>query len=326
MPKNDPIERALDRLGELRHAEASPAVVEEVRGFLRNRSNMVVAKGAKVTRELKITALLPDLVSVFNKFIKDAPRLDKRCAALTEIVETLYDFDYDEADPFVFGLKHVQMEASFGPPVDAAAELRGLSARGLLRTRYPAAMTEVVPLLVDREPAARIGAVRAIAVNGGEAGVLLLRLKVLTGDLEAEVLGECFAGLLAASADKAVSFVGKFMDSEEAAIAEAAMLALGESRLPAAYAVLREKWERTVGKPARKVLLMAMAASRLDEAITFLVGLVEGERVHTAVDAVEALAIYKLNERVSQVVRQAVSGRREKELAERFKRDFEGAL
>ena len=44
MGKSDPIERALDRLGELRHAEVSTAVAEEVRGFLRDRSNLVVAK------------------------------------------------------------------------------------------------------------------------------------------------------------------------------------------------------------------------------------------------------------------------------------------
>jgi hypothetical protein len=323
MPKKDPIENALDRLGELRHAAESPSLVDELRGFLRNRSNMVVAKAAKVTRELRIAALQPDLLLAFNKFMGDAPRLDKRCAALTEIVEALYEFDYDDPAPFLSGLKHVQMEASFGPPVDAAAKLRAMSAQGLLRTRYPDAVTEVVPLLVDREPPARIGAVRALAGNGGEAGLLLLRLKALTGDTEAEVLGECFAGLLAASGDKAVALVAKFIDSEDGASAEAAILALGESRLPAAYNVLKEKWDRTIGKSEKKVLLVAMAASRLDEAIAFLVGLVESETAHTAGDALEALAIYKLNAGVSRAVQKAVSGRRERELLERFRRDFE---
>jgi len=44
MAKSDPIERSLDRLGELRCAEVSETVVQEVREFLRNRSNLVVAK------------------------------------------------------------------------------------------------------------------------------------------------------------------------------------------------------------------------------------------------------------------------------------------
>jgi hypothetical protein len=196
MAKADPIERALERLGELRTAEESDAVIEEIRGFLRNRSNLVVAKSAKVARELRIAALLPDILVAFDKLMTNAPKLDKRCAATTELLTALYEMDYTEPAPYLAGLKHVQLEASFGPPVDEAAKLRAISAQGLLRTRHRDALAEVVPLLVDREPAARMGAVRALAANGGETGALLLRLKVLPGDSEAAVLADCFAGLL----------------------------------------------------------------------------------------------------------------------------------
>ena len=137
----------------------------------------------------------------------NAPKLDRRCAAVTEIVSALYELDYTEPAPFLKGIKHVQLEASFGPPVDEAAKLRAVSAQGLLRTRHQDALSEVLPLLTDCEPAARAGTVRALAANGGEAGVLLLRLKVLSGDAEAAVLGECFAGLLAAAPEKSVGFV-----------------------------------------------------------------------------------------------------------------------
>ena len=182
MARNDPIERALTRLGELRHAGPTAAVTEELRGLLLNRSNLVAAKAAAVVRELRIVALVPELATAFNKFMADAPRLDKRCAALTEITSALYELDYDQPDPYLAGIRHVQLEGSFGPPVDEAAKLRAVSAQGLLRTQYAEALFKVVELLVDREPAARIGAIRALAANGGEAGTLLLRLKVLTGD------------------------------------------------------------------------------------------------------------------------------------------------
>ncbi len=214
------------------------------------------------------------------------------------------------------------MEASFGPPVDEAAKLRAVSAQGLVRTRHPDALAEVTQLLVDREPAARIGAVRALAVNGGEAGILLLRLKVLTGDVEPAVLGECFAGLLEASPAKSVHFVAKYIDSEDGDIAQAAMLALGESRLPAAFEVLREKWARTIGMPTKKILLASMAASKLDGAIAFLVSLIETESIPTATAAVEALSIYSRNERVKQSVSDAVMARRNETLVAHFKRDF----
>lgn len=323
MAKSDPIQKALDRLGELRHAEPSAPVIDELRVFLRNRSNLVVAKAAMVVRDLKIAALLPELVAGFNKFMADAPRLDKRCAALTEIASAFYELDYNDPGPYLAGIRHVQLEGSYGPPVDEGAKLRAISAQGLLRTRYADALPEVVELLVDREPAARMGAVRALSVNGGEAGILLLRLKVLTGDSEPAVLGECFAGLLAASPEKSVAFVGNYIDSADDATREAAMLALGESRLPAAYEVLQEKWGRTAVLAEKKVLLVSMATSRLDDAIAFLVSLVESATVSIASAAVEALSIYRHNERVSKSIGHSVLGRQDEKLTETFQRYFE---
>ena len=322
MAKNHPIERALNRLSELRHAAPSDTVTAELREFLRNRSNLVVAKAAVVVRELSLVALIPDLVAGFSKFMPDAPRLDKRCAALTAIASALYELDYVEPEPYLAGIKHVQLEGSYGPPVDEAAKLRAVSAQGLLRTRRADLLSEVVQLLVDREPAARIGAIRALGVNGEEAGVLLLRLKVLTGDTEPAVMAECFSALLVASADKSLKFVAKYIDSDDEPTAEAAIVALGESRLPAAYAVLKEKWNRTVLMPVKRVLLAAMAALKLEEAIAFLISLVESANAETAAAAVEALCLYRHNARVSESVRTAALTRKEKAVVEEYRDSF----
>jgi hypothetical protein len=324
MAKNDPIERALNRLSELRHADPSDTQTAELREFLRNRGNLVVAKAAVVIRELSLVALIPDLVAGFSKFMADAPRLDKRCAALTAIASALYELDYVEPEPYLAGIKHVQLEGLYGPPVDEAAKLRAVSAQGLLRTRHADRLSEVVQLLIDREPAARIGAIRALGVNGGEAGVLLLRLKVLTGDTEPAVMAECFSALLVAAADKSVKFVANYIDSDDEATAEAAMLALGESRLPAAYSVLKEKWNRTVLMPVKRALLAAMAALKLEEAIAFLISLVESANAETAAAAVEALCIYRHNERVSESVRTAALTRKEKAIVEEYRDSFGG--
>jgi hypothetical protein len=325
MAKADPIESALDRLGELRHEDLSPQVTDELRKALRNRSNLVVAKAAKVARELRATELVSEMVAAFDRLMANAPKLDKRCSAVTELATALYELDYVEPEPYLAGLKHVQMEGSFGPPVDEAAKLRAVSAQGLLRTRYADALAEVVPLLVDPELAAREGAVKAFAVNGGDSGALLLRLKVLTGDGEPAVIAECFAGLLA-TGEKSVGFVARYLDAEDEAVAEVAMLALGESRLARAYEVLKEKWQRTVLQSVRKVLLAAMASSRLDEAVAFLVSIVEEGGVSTARDALEALSIYRSNERVVAAVKLAVEGRKDKRLGEEFRREFDSEV
>jgi hypothetical protein len=323
MSKNDPIESALNAIGELR-GEASPQQVEkELRTYLANRSNLVVAKAAKVAGELRVSHAVPELVKGFHRLMKDPAKLDKRCAAVTAIVSALYELDYVEPEIYRVGLRHVQMEASFGPPVDAAATLRGISAQGLLRTRYPRRMDEVLPLLIDREPAARLGAVRALGTNGGDAGLLLLRLKVLTGDEEPDVLAECFSALLAADADQSLAFVAAYLDDDEETTAEAAIWALGQSRLGAAFAALREKWDRTMYVGTRKVLLSAFAASRLPEASEFLYSLLREESLQTARDVLEALAPYAASEAITEAVRSAVEAHGQKSLRDNFREMFQ---
>ncbi len=322
MSKPDPVQQALERLGELRHAPLTDQAISEIRRSLQNRSNLVIAKAAKVAGELRATAVVSDLVASFHKLMADPLRLDKRCAALTEIVTALYEFDCDDPEPYLIGLRHIQMEGSFGPPVDAAAKLRGLCAQGLLRTPHPNAPDLVVRLLVDREPEARLGAVKALATNGGEAGVLVLKLKVYTGDKEPEVLGECFAGLLAAAPERSLGLVGEYVDSADDAVAEAAILALGESKNERAFEMLKDKWQRTVGGPLRQVLLVAMACSRLKSAIAHLLAIAGEASPQTAAQAIEALATYRSSERIRSSLQKIVLERNEQVVTKAFTQHF----
>jgi HEAT repeat protein len=322
MSKSDPIEKALDRLAEMHPRDPSPQNTDEIRRFLTHKSNLVVSKAAKLVAEQRRSEFVPDLVSAFNRFIANPAQLDKRCAALTGITEALYEMDYCEPGIYLQGLRHVQMEASFGPPVDAAAALRGISAQALLRTRYKDAMAAVLPLLVDREPPARIGAVRALATNGGAAGALLLRLKVLTGDSEPEVVAECFLGLLSSAPEESPRFVADFMDADDQAISDAAIWALGQSRLPAAFEALRNKWERTIARDQRMRLLSGIAMLRLESGIEFLCSIISAENETTASDASNALGTFKANSNIRAAVATAVRERRDNKLQSTFVREF----
>ena len=321
MSKPDPTEQALERLSAFKTETNDAALAEQLKAFLANRSNQVVAKAAKIARERRLTQLVPDLVKTFDRLMADPAKLDKRCAAVTEIAMALYEMDYLDADVYCKGVAHVQMEASFGPPVDVAATLRGISAQGLVRTRYPRALEKVVSLLVDPQPPARVGAVRALATNGGEAGALVLRLKALVGDRDIDVVAECFAGLLAAERDAAVEFVAGFADSD-GEVCEAAILALGASRLPKAIEILKERWERTVHGSLRKALLLALATSRDEAALSFLISLLDSTNVETATNIITALAVHRNSERIRQAVSQAIDRRREPALVDAFRRDF----
>jgi hypothetical protein len=300
--KHDPIEQALEKLAALKSSPADPGLLEQLRAFLRNRSNLVVAKAAKIAGERRLAELLPDLVVAFHKLMADPARLDKRCAALTEIVAALYAQDYSEPEVYLKAVHHVQREGSFGPPIDSAAQLRGLGVQGLVRTRFPDALAEAVALLVDPEPPARIGAVRALASNGGEAGALALRLKVLTGDRVPDVLAECFSGLLAVPSESSVTFVSSYVDDEESAIAEAAILALGASRSARAISALKDKWQRTRRGPLKKILLLALSTSRSEDALQFLLGLLETDSVSSAAEILSALA----SQRPTQTIRDSI--------------------
>jgi HEAT repeat protein len=299
MKKPDPIEHSLERLSQLRNQTDAPSVASELRQALTNRSNLVVAKAAKVAGELRASAVLPDLLSAFNRLMKDPGKLDKRCAAVTEIVTALYELDYTEPGVYLCGIVHVQMEASFGPPVDEAAKLRAQCALGLGRTRHPDALLLVAELLADREPHARIGAIRALTANGGDGGLMLLRYKAVAGDTDPEVLSECFVGLLDSDFSRSLPFISRFIDSEDSSTSEAAILAIGSQRRAEAFRVLREKWDRSVSADIRKTLLTAIAMVRIDEATDFLFGLLESHSTSpTGLEVIRVLAAYHREQRI----------------------------
>lgn len=322
MSKPDRTEQALEQLSAMK-AEADDArLAEQLKDHLAHRSNLVIAKAAKIARERGLSRLAPDLVRAFDKLMTDPAKLDKRCAAVTELAMALYEMDYCEPEIYRKGIAHVQMEASYGPAIDVAAALRGICAQGLVRTRDPHAREQVVTLLVDPQPPARVGAVRALATNGGEAGTLVLRLKALVGDDDIEVMAECFSGLLAAGSDAAVDFVAGFADSDEGEVSEAAILTLGASRLRKAIEFLKDKYETTMRSPLKKSVLLALATSRDEDALSFLIALLESANLEAAASAVNALAVHKNSERIRQAVSQALDRRREPALIEAFRREF----
>src|SRR5437588_4293359 len=160
------IENALDQLGRLREKLPAPAACTELRQYLAHKSNVVVAKGAKMAGDFGLQDMRPQLADAFFRFMEDAAARDRGCAAKTAVARALEILGADEAAVFIAGIRHIQMEGSFGPPVDTAAGLRAASALGLVGMNHPDAILEAVNLLVDREPDARIGAVRALAASG----------------------------------------------------------------------------------------------------------------------------------------------------------------
>jgi len=327
------LEERLDQLSQLRHEPHSPATGRELRKALASRHHVVAAKAAKLVAELGLSDLSPDLVAAFDRFLEQPVKTDKGCLAKVAIAAALVELEQPAVDLFRRGIRHVQMEPSFGPPVDAAVELRAHCAIGLANSGYRDAVLELVPLLIDSGSSARLAAARGIAAAGGAEAETLLRFKVLAGDDEPEVLTECFVGLLELVPERSLDFVGEFLGDDDplsgllgggdSTVAEAAVLALGESRLEAAVPILREQWERCCDRQRGQTILLALVTSRRESALDFLLGLVAGGEPWEASDAITALAIYRDDPRICDRVANALQrNRSRREIEPHFRREF----
>jgi HEAT repeat protein len=302
-------EDCLAALSRLREDPTAPAARAELIQYLAHKSNAVVAKAAKMAGDFELQDLRPHLVEAFHRFMKDPATTDRGCAAKTAVVRALEAMAAPEEAIYLAGIRHIQMEGSYGPPIDTAAALRSASAMALVHMHHPDAVLHIVTLLVDREADARIGGVRTLAWSERPEVVPLLRLKVLAGDESVDVIAECFTALLAVSPARSLDFVAGYLDSSAGAVAEAAALALGQSREPAALDVLKTRCAAGAGESLRRALFAGLALAREDGAFEFLFSLVETAPEKIAAQALSALAVYRHDDRICSRVAALVAGR-----------------
>jgi hypothetical protein len=277
-----------------------------LRQALQSKHAIAVARAAKMVGRANLAPLIPPLVAAFERLMLNAAAADPNCIAKKHIAEALYRLDYSQETLFLDGIRHVQMESVWGGKVDTASGLRGICALGLVRMNYGEVMVELADLLADPEPEARIGAARAIAYSESPQGVPLLRLKVKVGDKDPQVLSECFTGLLKLAPTQSLALVAEFLERPEPQICEMAALALGESRIAAAFPMLRQWWQKTRSADLRQSALLAIAMLRQDEALTFLLSLVTEGKPSEAKEAVVALEIYRQDRPLWQRVCEAI--------------------
>jgi HEAT repeat protein len=267
----------------------APAVIRKT---LTNKSNVIVAKAAKVAEKLNLKELAEALAEAFLRVLGTN---DKGCLAATAIVKTLVSFEATNEEVFLAGAKHVQMEPTWGGSQDVAVELRCESVAALVRMNSRQMWEPLVHLLADSDPQARATAARALGATGHEKAKLLLQYKILVGDAEPSVMGECFGGILAIT--KSIELVVPFLESRDEQLVEAAALALGESRLPDAFLALRKAHQQNFAAD-RRILLLAIAMTRQPGAVEYLLSVANE-------DAIEALAMYRSDSTVREKVRLA---------------------
>jgi hypothetical protein len=307
--KSNRVELQLENLRALRALGPTKEVAGTLRKALRDRVNVVVAKAAAISAEFELTVLVPDLLQALGRLFEKPAENDRQCWGKNALAQALKDLGYAESAPFLRGLRHIQMEPVWGGEADTAAVLRGTCALALVQctdiTRAET-MLCLIDVLADADIGARRDAALAVEQMAGQEAVCLLRLAARLGD-KPEVTGQIFESLLRLDSSSSVSWVGAFLDGEDERIAEEAALALGASRLPQALESLKAAWKKSKNEGLGPVLLRAISASRLENALEFLLSLVCEGRRSEAQDALHALEIHRDSEDIRRRVEEALA-------------------
>jgi HEAT repeat protein len=330
---NRPPQRSFDAelaaLESLKDAPLDAAAIERLRKALTHRNNFVVSKAARLVAENEIHALLPDVLAAYDRFFADAEKADPQCWAKNELVHALVNLDHREKEAYLRGLRHHQMEGTWGGVTDTAGALRAACAHALVTCPgLPdhELLCILLELFADKDKSVRIEAARAIGNAGGPGAALIFRLRILLArdEPEAEVIGACFSALLSLEGARAIEFVARHLEGGDDLAGEAAF-ALSETHAPEALAALIAR--RGAGARAGlddwfgSVLLSAIALCRLPEAVEYLVGIIARDEREAAA-AIEAIARTAPNDemraRVEQAVRKAENPRLEAALRRHF--------
>jgi HEAT repeat protein len=321
MSASTKIDQQLRQLEAIGASLPDDEAVAQVRRYLGNRSSVVVARAAALLAGVADDDLEVDLVAAFHRFMKDPARTDKGCIAKLALIEALRASHDPDAEIFLVGMRHVQLEPTWGGQVDTAAPLRARCALGLVEAGAADVLDELAILLADPEPDARLGAARALAACG-PLSTPLLRFKALAGDDQPLVTAECLSGLMSVAPEASFDFVAGLLDPTRPEMAGPAAMALAESHTPAAFEVLRRAWEDTFLPEFRRELLLPIGLTRHEDAPVLLLSVLGAGDLATGTAAIAALAIYKGDPGLPERARSAIRGPHRERLLSALDRAF----
>jgi HEAT repeat protein len=305
MGKRPSLDEKLSAIRRLRELPLSPQLTSELRSALRDKSNLIVAAAAAIVGDQNHAGFSADLEAAFDRCMLDPLKNDKLCRGKIAVIQALDKVEHEQTAIFLRAVSHIQLEPVWGGSEDTAAPLRAAAILALARLNNHGLLPLLVDCLTDSQKEVRIATAQALGYHGSEPASLLLRLKARLGDKEPDVVSECLTGLLACAPKDNLSFVSQFLDSVDPTTCEAAILALGRSRLPDGFELLKNALQRhPIG--LNEEIFLAMAMLRLPVATEFLLDTVASEGERTASQALSALIIYSydpnLRDRISEAV------------------------
>ena len=304
---------ALDKLRD----QPPETSVDPLRKALAHRNNFVAAKAADLARTLQLAQLIPDLLAAFDRFFSDPIKTDPQCWAKNSLSRALAAFEHQDAAIFLRGMRHIQPEPVWGGQSDTAGTLRATCAFALVQCRSvaePDLLAHLVELLADKDKSVRVEAVRAIEQVGSASAALLLRLRAVLGSSlnsglnaeEPEALGACYSGILRIEGATAIPWISRFLASAGDSAGEAA-LAIAGTHCPQGFETLRERFAKESDPWFCSVLLAAIALTRQDAALEFLLDQVRNESLQ-AESVIEAILRSMPSDEIKKRLEKLVSG------------------
>ena len=175
----------LESLSEAFKSGSAPTTpqIEHLRKILAHRNNFLVSKAAKLVAEAELTALLPDVLSAYDRFFIDPPKPTPNAGPRKPRQGA------GQARPSQQGrlpARHAPSPdgSQLGPPVDTAGALRGTCTHALVDCPGISdadLLTALLEPLTDTDKTVRMEAARAIGQVGGVSAALILRLRALLG-------------------------------------------------------------------------------------------------------------------------------------------------
>ncbi|HEY6345402.1 MAG TPA: HEAT repeat domain-containing protein [Bryobacteraceae bacterium] len=322
-------EKKIEGLEALRRSSDPAEIVAALRKALQDRNNYLVSKAAAIAGDLRLEDLTPDLIAAFDRFFpdpvkQDPVKSDPQCWAKNAIAKALKDLGCRQASVFLRGIDYVQLEPVWGGSSDSAITLRGACTLALVDCQLDdlEILTHLADRLADKEKSVRVDAALAIAQFGREEGAPLLRLKLLLGDREPEVIGQCCFSLLNLAPRQALPLLQRLLNHAEEEVRTEAASALAASREPEAIEILKSFWKGKVSAEVRRAILISLGASPLRSAADFLLAVFSEPQGEWAAEALSALASSRFHEELREAAKKAMEASGDAGLRQLFEGKF----
>jgi hypothetical protein len=273
---------------------------------VQHKHALAVHQAATLISRHHLTGFEAHLTNAWKRFFDADVKSDPRCLAKEATLTALDAHETLDPDPFLQGVRCVQVERAYGGGVDTAGGVRQRALFALLRQYHSDAELYAGELLADPLVEVRIGTAEALGEYGGPAAASLLIHRLRNGD-DLRVLVACATSVVRLAEEFALPLLGSWLRSGNAEQNETAAVALGQSRSDAAATMLVTWLPECVTDTERETAIRGLAASRTELARGCLLEYIAESSFAGACVAVRALSAHSYDSRLCTRVREAAA-------------------